>query len=80
MQWVFCWLRPAPEPRSPAAFAPFRQVWALAAQRGVVTVPGIDDGVVAVGVEHLAAHIAEQLLERAGLPGLAHTAREYRRF
>ena len=48
----------------------------LLTEGGVVAVAGIDDGVVAVDIEQPTRHIAEEFLERAGLPGLTHPAGE----
>jgi len=46
-------------------------VRAFGAQHGVVTVPRVDDGGVWVHVEHPGGDVVEQLVEVAGLPGLA---------
>ena len=48
----------------------------LRAQCGVVTMPRIDHGVIAVDAEQLAADVTEEFLERSRLPGLADPARE----
>jgi hypothetical protein len=64
------------QPGLPASFAPVGKARALGAQRGVITVTGIDDGGVAVDVEHPGGHVLEQLSEVAGLPGLADAAGE----
>lgn len=42
----------------------------------IIAVAGVDDGVVPEGPEHPTVDIAEELLERAGLPRLADPARE----
>jgi hypothetical protein len=55
---------------------PFVEMRTLGPERGVVTVAGVDDGVVAVPAEHLAVNVTEQLLERARLPRLADPARK----
>ena len=60
----------------PAAFAPRGQAGTLGAQRGVVTVAGVDDGGVVVDVEHPGGDVVEQPLEIAGLPSLADSAGE----
>ena len=52
---------------------------AFAAERRVVAVPGIHDGLIGEHVEQPAADVAEQLLEIAFFPRLADTAGEYRR-
>ena len=61
---------------SPTPFAPLLEVRTLRAQCGVIPVPGIDDRVVAVDVEHPARDVAEQLFESAWLPGLSDSAGE----
>jgi hypothetical protein len=48
----------------------------LVTQGGVVTMPRINHSVIAVDAEELAADVAEEFLESAGLPGLADPARE----
>ena len=52
---------------------------AFAAERRVVAVPGIHDGLIGEHVEQPAVDVAEQLLEIAFFPRLADTAGEYRR-
>lgn len=45
-------------------------------QGGVVSVPWIDDGVIAVDVEHPGDDVVEQLFESTRLPGLLDPAGE----
>jgi hypothetical protein len=45
----------------------------LRAERGVVAVALVDDGVVAVDVEHPAGDVTEESLETAWLPSLSGT-------
>jgi hypothetical protein len=51
-------------------------MWSLRAQRGVVAVARVDDGVIALDAEQLAADITKQFLESAGLPGLSDSTGE----
>jgi hypothetical protein len=48
----------------------------LRAQGGVVAVARVDDGVVAVGIEQPAGHVAQQLLETAFLPSFSDATGE----
>lgn len=61
---------------SPTALAPLRQSGTFLAQRRVVSVAGVDHGVIAVDGEHTLSHVAKELLETAGLPSLPDSAGE----
>lgn len=68
--------RAAPPGGSPAALAPLRQLGTLRAQGGVVPVPGVDDGVIAVDAEDAVLHIVDERGEVLWTGRLAHAAGE----
>ena len=70
------WMRWPADTASPSAFAPLLQVRRFGAQRGVIAVARVDDGVVAVDAEQLTGDVPEQFLESPWLPSLSKTARE----
>ena len=63
-------------PRSPAPFPPIIQRRSRPAQRRVVTVAGVDPGVVVVTVENLLDHTPVQGLEIFRRPGATHATRK----
>jgi DNA-binding transcriptional ArsR family regulator/uncharacterized protein YndB with AHSA1/START domain len=62
----------------PAAGAPLAEVGALDAERGVISVPGVDPGRVGERGEQALGHVGEQRGEVRGRVGFAHPAGEQR--